>query len=96
MIKNLTRAFTILKLIDDKGELSLTNLGVMTLLTKIATAPTLDWPTASGLMLTLLSYGHKRHVATKAKSAAVVADARVDELVAKVADLTIMLNARRL
>jgi hypothetical protein len=96
VIKNWTRVFTVLKLIDDKGELSLTNLGVMTLLTKIALAPALDWPTASGLMLTLLSYSHKRHVTTKAKSAAVVADARVDELVTKVADLTIMLNARRL
>ena len=96
MIKNWTRVFTILKLIDDKGELSLTNIGVMVLLTKIALAPAVDLPSVGALMLTLLSYGHKRHVATKAKAVAAVADARVDDLVAKVADLTIMLNARRL
>lgn len=49
-------------LTDHNCALSITNIGVYILLYKIGTAKVLDWPTASALMITLLSYSHKRYV----------------------------------
>ena len=46
-------------LTDRSGKLSITNVAVIVLITKIAIAP-FDWPTAAALFVTLLNYSHKR------------------------------------
>mgnify|MGYP001266357776 CR=1 FL=1 len=49
-----------LNLLDGQGNLSITNTAVYVLIAKIATAPSLDWPTAATLLVTLMNYAHKR------------------------------------
>lgn len=51
-------------LLDDQNRLSITNIAVIVLVVKVAAAP-LDWPTAAGLLCTLLNYGHKRIIDSK-------------------------------
>lgn len=46
--------------LDRGGKLSITNLGVIVLLVKVAAAPNMDWAVVAGLLVTLLNYGHKR------------------------------------
>ena len=53
-----------LHLLDDQNRLSITNIAVIILVVKVAAAP-LDWPTAAGLLCTLLNYGHKRVIDSK-------------------------------
>lgn len=48
-----------LNLLDYEGNLSISNIAVIVLITKIAVSP-LDWPTAAGLMIALLNYHGKR------------------------------------
>lgn len=85
-----------LRILDEQGNLSLTNIGVMVLIVKIALSSPIDWPTTASLMLALLAYRHKKHVAKKAVSANVAADSKVTELAAKVEDLVTMVNIKRL
>jgi flagellar biosynthesis component FlhA len=58
-----------LNLLDYSGKLSITNCAVVLLLVKIAYAPTLDWAVVSGLLVTLLSYSHKRYENNKVQAA---------------------------
>jgi hypothetical protein len=76
-----------LRILDRDLTLSLTSIGVMILLGKIAFAPTLDWPTAASLLLALASYSHKRQINSKRASTSAVLDAQVAELEKKVAEL---------
>ena len=92
-VKALLRA---LKLFDRHNQLSLTNLGVMVVLAKIATAPTLDWTTASALLLTLLSYNYKRVVETKADQAEKEAGLKLTDIEAKVQELNEAFNFKNL
>ena len=46
--------------LDRAGRLSITNLGVIVLLVKVAVSPNMDWAVVAGLLVTLLNYGHKR------------------------------------
>lgn len=62
-----------LKIFDADNTLSLTSVGVMVLIGKIATAPNIDWPTTASLMLALLSYNFKRKLNAE-KAAAELAD----------------------
>lgn len=66
----LKKVLAFLNLGDRQGNLSVTNLAVYTLLAKIAMSPTLDWPTASGLLIALLNYSHKRQVNVQSAEAA--------------------------
>lgn len=61
MKTKLLNLLTFLNLTDYSGRLSITNIAVVILLTKIAYYPTLDWAVVSGLLVTLLSYSHKRY-----------------------------------
>ena len=54
--KNLLSFFNLL---DRGNKLSITNVAVIVLLTKMAIAP-FDWAVAAGLFVTLLNYAHKR------------------------------------
>ena len=65
----LSKILTFLSLADKDGNISLTNLGVVVCITKIAIAPTLDWQVISALLLTLLSYNSKRYTIAKATQA---------------------------
>lgn len=85
-----------LRVLDEQGNLSLTNMGIMVLIAKIALANPLDWPTTAALMLALLNYGHKRIEASKATSATLQSNTEVAELAAKVDDLKTLVNLKRL
>lgn len=52
-------------LISHDKKLSITNIAVIVLITKMALAPSIDWPTTAALMLSLLNYSHKRVNVTK-------------------------------
>lgn len=56
----LAQVLAFFNLTDRAGKLSITNVAVIVLITKIAMASTLDWAVVAGLLVTLLNYGHKR------------------------------------
>lgn len=60
MKKFFCKTLRFLNLVDRSCNLSITNIAVIVLITKIAMAPTLDWQTAAALLVTLLNYAHKR------------------------------------
>ena len=68
MFQKILRFF---QLADRAGNLSITNIAVIVLITKIALAATLDWATAAGLLIALLNYGHKRLESNKAEKESV-------------------------
>lgn len=57
-------------LVDRNCNLSITNIAVIVLITKMALAATIDWGVVSGLLITLINYGHKRHESNKAEKKA--------------------------
>lgn len=69
---------TKLRLLDEQGNLSITNLAMMVLITKIGLANQIDWPTVAGLLMALANYGYKRHV----NNAQVTAQTQADEALA--------------
>ena len=68
-------------LVDRNCNLSITNIAVIVLITKMAIAP-FDWATAAGLLVTLINYSHKRYANAQAEKAA--ADAVTNEQVSSV------------
>lgn len=58
------RTLKFLNLTDRSNNLSITNVAVIVLISKIAVSP-LDWPTAAGLLVALLNYSHKRTESNK-------------------------------
>lgn len=83
-----------LKIFDPDNTISLTNVGVMVLLTKIALAPSIDWPTTATLLLSLLSYNFKRHLNRKAEAQAQADDNKLAEVVKQVQDLNQAFNVK--
>lgn len=61
------KLITFLSLADCEGNLSISNVAVITLITKIALTETLDWTVIAALMMALLNYSHKRAVIAKAE-----------------------------
>jgi hypothetical protein len=47
-------------LTDKDGNLSITNIAVIVLITKIALAPDMDWPTVGALLASMMNYMNKR------------------------------------
>lgn len=89
-----TKILSFLNLLDRKNNLSITNVAVIVLVTKMAISA-FDWPTAAGLMITLLNYGHKRHESNKAskdleQSNAIAA---LQEQVAKVSEQVVVIES---
>ena len=68
-VSKLQKLLVTLKVFDSDNTLSLTSLGVMIILGKIAIAPVLDWATAATLLLALLSYNAKKVLRSKEKAA---------------------------
>lgn len=59
-----------LNVVDRKGNLSITNVAVIIVVTKIALAQSVGITEAGALLITLLNYGHKRTEDAKAVKAA--------------------------
>lgn len=82
------------KITDPDNTLSLTNIGVMVLLTKIALAPSIDWPTTATMLLSLLSYNFKRHLNRKAEAQAQADDNKLADVVKQVQELNQAFNVK--
>lgn len=85
-----------LRILDLDSNLSLTNIGVMVLLFKIAAAPQVDWSVVAGLLLTLISYGHKRHTNTRRTVQSSATETVVKDLEGKVQELLTAYNIKKL
>ena len=59
------RLLKTLRLLDEDGTVSLSNILLIVLIIKIALVPTLDWTVVSGLALSLLNYGHRKILRSK-------------------------------
>ena len=77
-----------LNLLDYSGKLSITNCAVILLLVKIAHAPALDWTVVSALLVTLLSYSHKRHENNKMQQLKTVPNKELEEVAKKIEDVS--------
>lgn len=84
---NLKKLLTALKITDPDNTISLTSIGVMIILAKIALAPTLDWATAATLLLALLSYNAKKVIRSKEKVRAADDDNKLKQVEDKIAEL---------
>lgn len=74
-MKQFHKLLKFLNLTDRGGDLSITNIAVIVIITKMALAP-FDWVTAAGLMISLLNYAHKRSETNKSvKEAKIIEDA---------------------
>jgi uncharacterized membrane protein YidH (DUF202 family) len=91
-VSKMTKILRALQIFDSSNKLSLTSIGVMVILTKIALAPTLDWATASTLLLALLSYNYKRHLNHKTEVVKAEADGKLETVVKQVQELNNAFN----
>lgn len=55
-----------LNLVDRSCNLSITNIALIVLITKLALAPQFSIPEVAAFFMALLNYGHKRHESNKA------------------------------
>lgn len=85
-----------LQLFDSSNKLSLTSIGVMVILVKIAMAPTLDWTTASALLLSLLSYNFKKVLNTKQAQAEAADTLKLSDLENKIQEMNRAFNFKNL
>lgn len=69
MTATLIKILNFFSLLDEAGNLSITNLAVIVCVTKIATAPEFSMAEMGALIATLLNYIHKRHVIAGAPDA---------------------------
>lgn len=83
-----------LKITDPDNTISLTNIGVMILLGKIALAPDIDWPTTATLLLSLLSYNYKRMLNRKAEAQAQADESKLADVVKQVQELNQAFNVK--
>lgn len=51
-----------LNLLDENNCLSITNVGLIALVTKIVVSPTADWPSIVAVIASFSNYAHKRYV----------------------------------
>lgn len=77
---------------DDRSKLSLTNIVLYVVIFKIALTQNVTLPELGTLLLSLLSYSHKRYVADKASARQSVANTelsnQVNDLTKKVSDFS--------
>lgn len=72
-MKYIRKLLKFLQLVDREGNLSITNIATIVVITKIAIAASIDWGVISALLVTLLNYGHKRHESNKVRPTAQIA-----------------------
>jgi len=85
-----------LKIFDPDMTLSLTNVGVLVLIVKIAAASEIDWPTTASLMLALLAYNHKKILRNKEKVKEIEGQTKLKEIEDKISDLNKVFNVKNL
>lgn len=69
--KAFNKVLKFFSLTDRAGNLSITNVAVIVLITKMAVS-TFDWPTAAALFMSLLNYSHKRQESAKAEKSTII------------------------
>lgn len=84
------------KIFDKDNSLSITNIGVMALLGKMIASPTIDWPTASALLLTLLSYNFKKTLLAKEAKVTTQSSEDLEKLKRELTELTTAFNFKNL
>lgn len=57
-----------IRVFDEEGRLSITNLAMMVILTKVAIAPEMNNQSIIAMFLALMNYSHKRHELNKSKN----------------------------
>lgn len=65
MVSKMNKFLKFFNLLDGSNNLSITNIALIILLTKIAINPALSLPEVSAFFLALLNYSHKRAVSAK-------------------------------
>lgn len=63
--KSLSEAMSFLRVTDENGKLSITNIIVCAITVKLMLMPVIDAVVMTGFIMTLLQYGHKRHLSIK-------------------------------
>lgn len=62
------KALKFLSIMDYSGKaISITNVALIVVISKIALSPVFDWPTAAALLLSLLNYSHRRYESNRLK-----------------------------
>ena len=61
----LTRVGQFLRILDENGYLSITNISVVAVLIKLIIAPDAGLVETGGLLITLMTYSHKKHLSSK-------------------------------
>jgi hypothetical protein len=85
-----------LRLLDENGNLSITNIAMLVLLGKIVLANNVEWQNVAGLFLALAAYQHKKVLGAKADAQATVDNDQLKQLEAKVTELSTAFNFKKL
>lgn len=80
MVSKITKFLKAFKIFDPDGTLSLSNLGMMVVIFKLATAGNLDWAVLTAFFLALLNHNARKHWSGKAKAKDVSDVGRLDTL----------------
>lgn len=59
---NLLRLLDFLSILDDSGCVSITNVALIALVTKMVLADKLDWPSVVSVITVMANYAHKRAI----------------------------------
>ena len=62
------RLLGFLNLTDDAGNLSITNIGLIALISKMVCTPNIDWPSVVAVITAFANYAHKRAVISNSTS----------------------------
>lgn len=68
------RALAFLRLLDENGQLSITNISVMVVIIKVAVSPELDLPGIAALLTVISGYNFKRYTQKPKESVALEDD----------------------
>lgn len=93
---NYNELLTKLRLLDENGNLSITNIAMLVLTGKMLFANPIDWPTVAGLLLGLAAYQHKKILNAKTEATATTDNAQLKALEAKVTELSTAFNFKKL
>jgi hypothetical protein len=87
------RVLTFLNLVDSSGNLSITNVAVIVVITKIALLKSFSLTEASALLITMVNYAHKRFETNKQLSVPEVAPIDLNPVVESIEALKTQINS---
>ena len=67
-MKKIKKRLDFFNVLDYNGKVSITNVAMIGLFTKVMMAPTIDYPSVVALVTVCLNYVHKRGVSEKSRS----------------------------